>query len=94
MCETDKVIKVKILPRSSRNQVVDITEGVFKVKLTAPPVEGQANKALKKFFSSILKVPKTDIEIVAGTKSRNKSLVIHGVSSHHIKALLYKAIKQ
>ncbi len=94
MCETNRVIRVKILPRSSKNQVVDMAEGVVRVKLTAPPVDGQANRALKKFLSSILKVPKTDIEIVSGAKSRNKSLVVHGVSSGHVKDILCKAIKK
>ncbi|MCP4668216.1 MAG: YggU family protein [Deltaproteobacteria bacterium] len=88
---TDQVradIKVKVLPRSSANQIVGREEGVFKVKLTAPPVEGKANKALKEFLAKRLGLPKSDVEIVSGERSRLKSVLIHGLSLKEVDALL------
>ena len=47
MADTKTIIRVRVLPRTSKNQVVGMDGGIFKVKLTAPPVEGKANKALR-----------------------------------------------
>ena len=44
-------IRVKVLPRSSKNQIVGKEEGAYRVKLTSAPVDGQANKALIKFLA-------------------------------------------
>jgi len=82
------VIRVRVLPRSSRNEVAGRDDGVFRIKLTAPPVEGRANKALKKFLSSRLGVPKSDIELVSGGRSRTKSVRIHGLSPGKVERLL------
>jgi len=80
--ETDKgiTVEVKVQPRSSRNQIVGEQEGALKVKLTAPPVEGEANKALLDFFAAILKLPRKDIELLRGQTARNKLIAIRGIS--------------
>ena len=81
-------IKVRVLPRSSRNQIIGSDDGVFRVKLTAPPVEGKANRALKEFLSKKLGVAKGSIEIVSGEWSRQKSVRIHGVFPEEIHRIL------
>lgn len=79
-------ITVRISPRSSRNEISEImTDGVIKIHLTAPPVEGQANKALIKFLASILGVPPTNIEIITGQKSRDKLVTIIGLDTEEVK---------
>jgi len=77
-CKT--VIQVKVAPRSSRNYIIGEQKGVYKVKLTAPPVEGRANKALKELLAKKLGLPKGNIEIISGERSRTKSIRIHGLS--------------
>ena len=74
------VIQVKVAPRSSRNHIVGEQKGVYKVKLTAPPVEGRANKALKELLAKKLGLPKGNIEIISGERSRTKSIRIYGLS--------------
>jgi hypothetical protein len=74
-------LEVKVQPRSSRNQVVGEQNGVLKIKLTAPPVDGEANSALVAFLASSLKVPRQDISILRGETSRNKLVEINGISS-------------
>ena len=88
MSESNSVIRVKVLPRSSVNQVVGDEEGVIKVKLTAPPVEGKANKALVQFLSKQLGVARRDVEIVSGERSRIKSIRINGLSMEDVKGRL------
>ena len=69
------LIKVKIVPNSSKNDIIK-EEGFIKVKVTAQPVENKANKALIEFLSKRLKVPKTSFEIVKGNTSKEKTLFV------------------
>lgn len=85
---SETVIRVRVLPRASRNQVVGIHGNEIKVKLTAPPVEGKANKALQQFLAKKLGVPKTGVEIVSGQRSRVKSIRINGLSAGDVEEIL------
>ena len=84
------IINVKVIPRASRDQIAGIEQGLYRIKLTAPPVEGRANKALKELLARRLGLPKGDIEIISGERSRQKSVRIHGLSPQDVKALLEK----
>jgi uncharacterized protein len=82
--ETDIIfidIEAKICPKSSRNEIITLDRGMVKIKVTAPPVDGMANKAVIELISKELKVPKKDIAIISGDKSKNKKIRIHGVSN-------------
>ena len=81
-------IKVKLLPRSSRNQIIGKEGDVLKVKVTSPPVDGLANQALIALLAKRLKLPKRCIEIISGKSSRLKSLRIHGLSLAEIIELM------
>lgn len=71
---------VQVQPRSSRNQVVGEQDGCLKVKLTAPPVEGEANQALINFLARLLAIPKKNIKLLKGETSRHKLIEISGLS--------------
>jgi len=74
-------IRVKVIPRARTNQISGIMEdGCLKVRLTVPPVDGRANQALIDMFADTLDLPKSNISIIAGSKSRNKRLRIVGIS--------------
>ncbi len=75
---SETIIKIKVLPRASRNQILGYEAGVLRVKLTAPPVEGKANKALVQLLAKTLGIPKRDIEIISGEHSSEKMLKISG----------------
>ena len=74
------VIQVKVIPRSSRDQVAGVEAGVARIKLKAPAVEGRANEALRFFLAKCLGVAKENVEIVKGKRSRLKTLRVHGCS--------------
>jgi uncharacterized protein (TIGR00251 family) len=80
--ETDNTIRVeiKVQPRSSRNQIVGEQEGALKIKLTAPPVEGEANQALINFLARHLKIPRKNIALLRGDTARNKLIEIKGIT--------------
>ena len=82
------VIKVKVLPRSSRTEIAGRENDVYKVKLTDPPVEGRANKALIAFLAEKLGVPKRDIEMVSGKTGRLKTIRIRGLTAGEIAQAL------
>ena len=83
-------IKVKVLPRSSTNQIIGKEGDLFKVKLTSPPVEGKANKALIAILAKELGIGKGRIEIISGERSRLKSVQISGLSQEEITQILKK----
>jgi uncharacterized protein (TIGR00251 family) len=65
-------VYIKVSPRSSKNEVVKISEGEYKVKITAPPVDGAANDALIKLLAQHFKVSKSCINIVGGKTAKIK----------------------
>ena len=72
-----KQIKLKIIPKSSCNKIVGkMDDGVLKIKLTAPPVDGEANKKLISFLSKEWKISKSNIKIIKGETSKNKIIEI------------------
>lgn len=81
-------LEVKVQPRSSRNQIVGEQNGALKVKLTAPPVDGEANAALIDFLASCLKIPRKDINLVKGDTSRLKLVEIAGLDPVQLLARL------
>lgn len=77
--------EVRVAPRASRNRVVGVQDGALKVALTAPPVDGAANEALKKLLAKSLGVSKSSVEIIRGERGRIKKLRVHGVSARDVR---------
>ncbi len=69
------VVTLKISPNASKNEIIKNEEGI-KVKITAQPVDGRANKALTEYLAKQLKIPKTSIEIIRGETSKEKTLLL------------------
>jgi uncharacterized protein (TIGR00251 family) len=61
-----------------------VEEGRLKIKVTAPPERGKANSALVELLSKSLKVPKSAISVVGGQTSRNKRVLIEGISGEEL----------
>lgn len=64
--------RVKVVPRSSKNQVEKIAEGEYRVRLTSAPADGKANEQLVKLLAKHFGVGKSLIRIVSGATSRTK----------------------
>lgn len=77
-------LEIQVQPRSSRNQIVGEQEGRLKIKLTAPPVEGEANQALINFLARELDLPKRSITLLKGESSRHKLVAIAGLSPEQL----------
>jgi hypothetical protein len=90
MGELTCVLQVKVLPKTSREEIVGWEENVLKVRLKAPPEKGEANSALIAFLADVLDLPKQAIIIKRGATSRRKQLTIHGLSPEQLRARLDK----
>lgn len=70
-------LAVRVTPRASRNEITEIqSDGTVKVRLTAVPVEGEANQALIAFLAEVLGVPPTKLDIVAGMSGKDKLISV------------------
>src|SRR5213080_5284008 len=81
-------ISIRVQPRASRNAVVGWTGDTLNIRLTAPPVEGAANAACLDFLADLLDLPQAHIEILHGTRSRNKVIRISGLTHDEVHARL------
>jgi len=81
-------IAVRVTPRAGRDEIVGWQEAELRVRLRAPPVEGQANEALRRFLAKQLGVPATAIEIVGGATARHKRVRIEGLTADEVRARL------
>jgi uncharacterized protein (TIGR00251 family) len=86
--ESGAAFPVQVIPRASRNEVEGITGNALKVRVTAPPVEGAANKALIELLAERLKIRKSQIEIVAGWTSRQKVISVVGLRPSEVEERL------
>jgi uncharacterized protein (TIGR00251 family) len=80
--------KILAVPRASRSEVTGEHDGVLRVRIAAAPVGGAANKELVKVLSRYLGVPKSDVEITAGSSSRRKTVAVSGDGAAKAAALI------
>lgn len=77
-------VTFKISPNAKKNEIIKEDDGV-KIKITAQPVDGKANKALVEFLSKTFKIPKTSIKIVKGETSKDKTIIFETDDEDKIK---------
>lgn len=83
-------MRVRVSPRASRDEVAGERDGALVVRLTAPPVEGQANAALLRFLVRQLGIPASTMSITRGAKGRDKVLLVAGARADDLRAALGK----
>ena len=81
-------INIRVVPRSSKVKIEEFGQDQYKIKLTSPPVDGEANEQLVRVLASKLSIPSNQIEIVSGAKSRLKRVRIIGVDRDKLPSLL------
>ena len=82
------IFKVRVLPKSSKSEIVGEIDGALKIKLKSPPVKGAANAELIKLLSKTFLVSKSEIEIVSGETSKTKRLRVTGVRAQKLQDVL------
>jgi uncharacterized protein len=69
-------VTVRVVPRARRTAVEALADGGFRVAVTAPAHEGQANEAVIDALAAFLGVPRSKIRIVLGRTARRKVVAI------------------
>ncbi len=82
--ENRVTISLRVYPSASRNELGSFTGGVLRVKVSAPPSKGKANRELITFLSRLLGVSKGSVNITKGHASRNKIVAIDGLSREEV----------
>lgn len=72
-------IEVRLRPRGSADELMGIENGVLQARVSAPPVDGKANKALCRLVGKRIGVAPSHVSVVRGEKSRDKLLLIEGI---------------
>jgi uncharacterized protein (TIGR00251 family) len=80
--------EVRVQPRASRNEIVGVREGVIRIRLQAPPVDGAANEALVRFLADEFGVSARAVRIVSGFGSRHKVVEVEAVALPALDRLL------
>ena len=85
---TEARIVIRVQPRASRNTITGVRAGILRVRVTAPPVDGQANGAAIALLAQALEVPKSAIRLVKGASSRDKTLAVESMSQEDVNQRL------
>ena len=84
---------IQVIPHASRAEIVGMQDGVLKIKVTAPPVEGAANEACIKLLAGELKLKKSQMEIFSGAKSRRKTVMVKDISKTELELKINNSLK-
>jgi hypothetical protein len=68
------IVNIRISPNAKKNEILKDGE-IFKLKITAQPIDGKANKAVIEFLSKNFRIPKTSIKIIKGETSKDKTIL-------------------
>jgi uncharacterized protein (TIGR00251 family) len=82
-------IDIKVIPRSSQEKIEPQPNGTLKLWVRAAPTDGQANEAVCKLLSKMLKVPKTAVVIIKGETAREKRVRIDSIEPSEARKRLF-----
>jgi len=85
---------VRVQPRASKSGVVGELDGALKIRLAAPPVDGEANEELVRLLAKLFDAPRQRIAIISGQTSKNKIVRVSGISVEKVEKVLAEAFSQ
>jgi len=84
----DAEISVRLRPRGHRDELEGFVGGVLRVRVTAPPVDGKANRALCKLIAKRAGIAPSRVSVLSGAKSRDKRVRVEGIDAATLAAAL------
>ena len=79
-------LKVKVAPGAKQNRIIGWHGDVLKVRISAQPEKGKANSGVRKLIAEALDVPTRNISVTVGLTSKNKHILISGLSRSEVKS--------
>jgi uncharacterized protein len=83
-------LRVRLRPRGHRDELIGVEDGVLHAKVSAPPVDGEANRALCRLIAKRVGVAPSRVSVVRGQKSRDKLVRVDGLGEAALIAALSK----
>ncbi|MBR1424017.1 YggU family protein [bacterium] len=80
------IVNIKISPNAKKNEIIK-SSSETKIKITAQPIDGKANKAIVEFLSKEFKIPKTSIVILKGETSKEKTILFKTSDNEKIEKI-------
>ena len=84
------VIEFKVTPKASTTEFADLKAEVIRVRVSAPPEKGKANKELIRFIAKRLGIPKTTVVLLSGKISRRKRIQVNGIGWEQVMRTLHE----
>lgn len=81
-------LRLRVVPNAKRSEVVGVHGDAIRVKVQAPAMDGKANEALLEFLAGKLGVPRRAVALVAGEKSRDKTVAIADLDAEEARRRL------
>jgi len=81
-------LAIRVQPRAKRTEVAGERAGAVVIRVSAPPVDGKANDAVRRLIAQRLRVPRSAVEIVRGESARDKLVRIEGLSADEARTRL------
>jgi uncharacterized protein (TIGR00251 family) len=81
-------LRIRVMPRASKSAIAGVRNGCLIVRVTAPPVDGAANAAVLEVIAEAAGVPRRAVSLVTGETSREKTVVIAGVTEAQLRRRL------
>ena len=81
-------IRVRLTPRAARDQIAPGDGDGYLVRVTAPPVDGRANEALRRLVARRAGVAPSRVTLVRGAKGREKVVRVEGVDAATLRQRL------
>lgn len=81
-------IAVRLRPRGHADEILGLDDGVLQARVSAPPVDGRANRALCRLIAKRIGVAPSRVSVVRGEKSRQKLVAVEGVGEAALLAAL------
>jgi uncharacterized protein (TIGR00251 family) len=81
-------VEVKVTPRASRDEIVGIRDGVLAIRVTAPPVDDAANRAVVKLIAKRAGVARSRVRIARGSRGRNKRIEVQDAGPDLLERLI------
>lgn len=84
--------EVRVTPRAMRSALSGVADGVLKIQLTAPPVDGAANAMLVELLAELFEVPRRAVEVTHGDLGRLKTVRVSGLDAPALLARVQSAL--
>ncbi len=84
----ETLVRLRVQPRAARDEIVGWQDEALRVRVTAPPVEGEANTAVRRLVARALGVPPSNVALVRGDRSRDKVVRVVGLSLADVRTRL------